>query len=158
MVDVIRYTLQCLTETEKKAPVVSASGLLRPGALSCVREFECKVILGSRICSGGEGGGGRYCSYNLLNEIQTMFSRLAQRSARVLPADWRPDYAHYVKKHRLTVLRRNKNIAAHGGTVPHYCIFVVRKFCRFSDIVCRFLFLLKNFPLQSLEYATYGCV
>ena len=58
MVDVIRYTLQCLTETEKKAPVVSASGLLRPGALSCVREFECKVILGSRICSGGEGGGG----------------------------------------------------------------------------------------------------
>ena len=102
-------------------------------------------------------GGGHYFSYNLLNEIQTMFSQLAQRSW-VLPADWRPDYAHYVKKHRLTVLRRNKNIAAHGGTVPHYCIFVVRKFCRFSDIVCRFLFLLKNFPLQSLEYATYGCV
>ena len=55
-------------------------------------------------------GGGHYFSYNLLNEIQTMFSQLAQRSW-VLPADWRPDYAHYVKKHRLTVLRRNKNIA-----------------------------------------------
>ena len=27
---------------------------------------------------------------------------------------------------------------------------------RFSDIVCGFLFLLSNFPLQSLEYATYS--
>ena len=132
MVNVIRCILQCLTETEKKAPVVSVYGLLRPGALSCVREFECKVILGSRICSGG--GGGRYFSYILLNEIQTMFSQLAQRSARVLPVDWRPDYAHYVKKHRLTVLRRNKNIAAHDGTVSHYCIFVVRKFFDFMSL------------------------
>ena len=30
--------------------------------------------------------------------------------------------------------------------------------CRFSDIVCGFLFLLNNFPLQSLEYATYRSV
>ena len=30
--------------------------------------------------------------------------------------------------------------------------------CRFSDIVCGFLFLLNNFPLQSLEYATYSSV
>ena len=27
--------------------------------------------------------------------------------------------------------------------------------CRFSNKVCGFLFLLNNFPLQSLEYATY---
>ena len=157
MVDVIRCTLQCLTETEKKRLLFRR--------LVCCGRAPCHVFvsLSARLFldqgSAREGGvGGRYFSYNLLNEIQTMFSQLAQRSARVLPADWRPDYAHYVKKHRLTVLRRNKNIAAHGGTVPHYCIFVVRKFCRFSDIVCRFLFLLKNFLLQSLEYATYGCV
>ena len=28
--------------------------------------------------------------------------------------------------------------------------------CCFLDIVCSFLFLLNNFPLQSLEYATYS--
>ena len=27
----------------------------------------------------------------------------------------------------------------------------------FPDIVCDLLFLLNNFPLQSLEYATYSC-
>ena len=32
-------------------------------------------------------GGGSYFPYILLNEIQTMFSQLAKRSARVLPAD-----------------------------------------------------------------------
>ena len=37
-----------LTETEKKTAVLSASDLLRPGSLSC--EFECKVILETRIC------------------------------------------------------------------------------------------------------------
>ena len=71
------------------------------------------------------------------------------------------DHAHYVKNHILTVLKRNKNMAAQGGTVSHDCILVIRKFgvlCRFSDIVCGFLFLLNNFPLQSLEYATYSCV
>ena len=50
---------------------------------------------------------------------------------------------------------------AQGGTVSHYYILVNRKFfgfCRFSDIACSFLFLLNNFPLQSLEYATYSCV
>ena len=36
---------------------------------------------------GGGGGGGSYFPYILLNEIQTMFSQLAKRSARVLPAD-----------------------------------------------------------------------
>ena len=46
-----------------------------------------------------------------------------------------------------------------GGTVSHYYILVIRKLlilCRFSDIVCGFLFLLNNFPLQSLEYV--ACV
>ena len=37
-----------LTKTEKKAAVLSASDLLRPSSLSC--EFECKVILETRIC------------------------------------------------------------------------------------------------------------
>ena len=50
--------------------------------------------------------------YILLNEIQTMFSQLAKRSARVLPADLCTDHEHYVKNHRPTVLRRNKNMAA----------------------------------------------
>ena len=85
-----------------------------------------------------------------------MFSQLAQRSARVLPADWRPDYAHYVKKHRLTVLRRNKNMAVEGRTVSHYYILVIRNFiARFYvafQTVCGFPFLFNNFPLQSLEY------
>ena len=52
-------------------------------------------------------------------------------------------------------------MAAQGGTISYDCILVIRKFgvlCRFSDIVCGFLFLLNNFPLQSLEYATYSCV
>ena len=52
-------------------------------------------------------------------------------------------------------------MAVEGGTVSHYYILVIRKFidlCRFSDIVCGFLFLLNNFPLQSLEYATYSSV
>ena len=30
--------------------------------------------------------------------------------------------------------------------------------CRFPDIVYGLLFLLNNFPLQSLEYATYSCI
>ena len=42
-------------------------------------------------------GGGSYFPYILLNEIQTMFSQLAKRSARVLPADLCTDHGHYVK-------------------------------------------------------------
>ena len=37
-----------LTETEKRSVVLSASDLLRQDSLSC--EFECKVILETRIC------------------------------------------------------------------------------------------------------------
>ena len=69
--------------------------------------------------------------YILLNEIQTMFSQLAKRSARVLPADLCTDHAHYVKINRSTVLRRNKNMAVEGGTVSHYCILVIREFLYF---------------------------
>ena len=53
--------------------------------------------------------------YILLNEIQTMFLQLAKRSARVLPADLCTGHAHYVKNHRPTVLRRNKNMVAKVG-------------------------------------------
>ena len=90
-----------------------------------------------------------------------MFSQLAKRSARVLPADLCTDHAHYVKVHRSTVLRRNKNMAVEGGTVSHYYILVIREFFYFMSlfrIVCGFLFLLNNFPLQSLEYATYSSI
>ena len=66
------------------------------------------------------GGGESYFPYTLLNEIHTMFSQLAKRSARVLPADLCTDHAHYVKNHRSTVLRKNKNMAVEGGTVSHY--------------------------------------
>ena len=115
----------------------------------------------SGIVESRAGGGGSYFPYILLNQIQTMFSQLAKRSARVLPADLCTDHAHYVKNHKSTVFRRNKNMAIEGGTVSQYYILVIRKFidlCRFSDIVCGFLFLLNNFPLQSLEYATYSSV
>ena len=42
---------------------------------------------GYRHTEPGGGGGGSYFPYILLNQIQTMFSQLAKRSARVLPAD-----------------------------------------------------------------------
>ena len=55
---------------------------------------------------GVGGGGGRergsYFPYILLNEIQTMFSQLAKRSSRVLPADMCTD--HDVKNQRSTFL------------------------------------------------------
>ena len=86
------------------------------------------------LVSGGGGGGGSYFPYILLNEIQTMFSQLAKRSARVLPADLCTDHAHYVKIHRSTVLRRNKNMAVEGGTVSHYYILVIRKFIDFMSL------------------------
>ena len=51
-----------------------------------------------------------------------LFSQLAKRSARVLPADLCTDHAHCVKNHRSTVLRRSKNMAVEGRTVSHYYI------------------------------------
>ena len=83
---------------------------------------------------GGGGGGGSYFPYILLNEIQTMFSQLAKRSAKVLPADLCTDHAHYVKIHSSTVLRKNKNMTVEGGTVSHYYILVIRKFIDFMSL------------------------
>ena len=95
------------------------------------------------------GGGGSYFPYILLNEIQTMFSQLAKRSASVLPADLCTDHAHYVKIHRSTVLRRNKNMAVEGGTVSHYYILVIRNFIDFMSLFRHsvwFSFSVKQFP------------
>ena len=78
-----------------------------------------------------------------------MFSQLAKRSARVLPADLSTDYAHYVKNHRSTVLRRNKNMAVEGGTVSHYYTSVIRKFIDFMSLFRHsvwFSFSVKQFP------------
>ena len=93
--------------------------------------------------------GGSYFPYILLNEIQTMFSQLAKRSAKVLPADLCTDHAHYVKIHRSTVLRRNENMAVEGGTVSHYYILVIRKFFDFMSLFRHsvwFPFSVKQFP------------
>ena len=72
-----------------------------------------------------------------------MFSQLAKRSARFLPADLCTDHAHYVKNHKSTVLRRNKSMAVEGGTVSHYYILVIRNFLDFMSLfrhgVCFFL-------------------
>ena len=78
-----------------------------------------------------------------------MFSQLAKRSARVLPADLCTDHAHYVKNHRSTVLRRNKNVAVEDGTVSHYYILVIRKFIDFMSLFRHsvwFSFSVKQFP------------
>ena len=47
------------------------------------------------------------------------------------------------------------------GTVSHYYNLEIANLlilCRCTDKVCGFLFLLNNFPQQSLEYATYSSV
>ena len=100
------------------------------------------------------GSGGSYFPYILLNEIQTMFSQLAKRSARVLPTDLCTDHAHYIKNHRSAVLRRNKNMVVEGGTVSHYHILVVRKF-----IDCLSLFrhsVWFSFPVKQFPSAEFG--
>ena len=78
-----------------------------------------------------------------------MFSQLAKRSARVLPADLSTDHAHYVKNHRSTVLRRNKNMAVEGGTVSHYYTSVISRFIDFMSLFRHsvwFSFSVKQFP------------
>ena len=84
-----------------------------------------------------------------------MFSQLAKRSARLLPANLCTDHVHYVKNHRSTVLRRNKNMAVEGGTVSHYYIFGNSQFycqilCRFSDSVWF------SFSVQQFSSAEFG--
>ena len=78
-----------------------------------------------------------------------MFSQLAKRSAKVLPADLCTDHAHYVKIHRSTVLKRNENMAVEGGPVSHYYILVIRKFIDFMSLFRHsvwFSFSVKKFP------------
>ena len=78
-----------------------------------------------------------------------MFSQLAKQSARVLPADLCTDHAHYVKIHRSTVLRRNKNMAVEGGSVSHHYILVIRAFVDFMSLFRHrvwFSFSVKQFP------------
>ena len=101
------------------------------------------------ISMNDDQGRGSYFPHILLNEIQTMFSQLAKQSARVLPADLCTDHAHYVKNHRSTVLRKNKNMAVEGGTVSHYYILVIRKFIDFMSLFRHsvwFSFSVKQFP------------
>ena len=133
-----------------------------------LREFFSRTLLSERLeqamfsvllvsnhstdPGGGRKGGGRggsYFPYILLNEIQTMFSQLAKRSARVLLADLCTNHAHYVKIHRSTVLRRNKNMAVEGETVSHYYVLVIRKFIDFMSLfrqIVRFSLSVKQFP------------
>ena len=94
-----------------------------------------------------------YFLYILLNEIKTMFSQLAKRSSRVLPADFCTDHAHYVKNHRSTVLRRNKNMAVQGGTVSHYYILVILKIIEFTSLFrCPRLAKLSDVTYISIEH------
>ena len=78
-----------------------------------------------------------------------MFSQLAKQLAKVLPAGLDTDHAHYVKIHRSTVLRRNKNMAVEGGTVSHYYILIIRKFIDFMSLFRHsvwFSFSVEQFP------------
>ena len=108
-----------------------------------------QILLDFAKFQPGGRGGGSYFPYILLNETQTMFSQLAKRSARVMPADLCTDHAHYVKNHRSTVLRKNKNMAVEGGTVSHCYILVIRKFIDFMSLFRHsvwFSFSVKQFP------------
>ena len=115
-----------------------------------------RIIVLAYTHQEGGGGVGRHFPYILLNEIQTMFSDLAKQSARALPADLCTDHAHYVKNHKSTVLRRNKTWQSKAGlflTIIYWQFANLMILCRFSYIVCGFLFLLNSFPLQNLECA-----
>ena len=113
------------------------------------------------VAGSGGVGGGSYFPYILLNEIQMMASQLAKQSARVLPADLCTDNAHYVKNLISMVWyyyrEGTKTWRSKAGLFP---IIIFWEFANllilshFSDILCGFLFLLNNFPLQSLENAT----
>ena len=70
------------------------------------------------------GGGGEATSRTFSKMKSKQRSHYLQRNQqRVLPADLCTDHAHYVKNHRSTVLRRNKNMVVKGRTVFHYNIF-----------------------------------
>ena len=101
----------------------------------------------------GRGWGGSYFPNIVLNEIQTMFSPLAERSARVLPADLCTDHVHYVKNHRSTVLRRNKNMADEGRTVSRCYILVIPKFIDFMSLFRHNVWI--SFSVKQLSSAEF---
>ena len=58
---------------------------------------------------GGGGEGGYFPKHSLKLKPKTrLFSQLAKRLARVLPADLCTSHALYVKSHSSTVLKRKK--------------------------------------------------
>ena len=61
------------------------------------------------------GGIGSYFPYILLNDIQTMFSQLAKRQSKALPADLCTDRTHNIIAKRQRFLRRNKNMAVNSS-------------------------------------------
>ena len=75
-------------------------------------DFKCDVV----IIGGDRGGGGvSYFPYDVLTICKAIGKDLA--------SGFGTDYAHYVKIHISTVLRRNKNMAVECGTVSHYYIW-----------------------------------
>ena len=100
---------------------------------------------------GGGGGAGPppTSQYIPFNEIQTMFSQLAKRSARALPTDLCTDHAHYVK-----TIGRNKNMAVEGGTVSQYYILVI---CKFIDLMSLYRHSVWfSFSVKQLPSAEFG--
>ena len=125
---------------------------------NCDSTYLNNITISEKMRNQGRGEATSH-TFSWMKNPNDVLTLLAKWSAKVLPVDLCTDHAHYVKNHRSTVLGRTKNMAVQGGTVSHYYILVIRKLLilfRFSDIVCGFLFLLSNFPLQSLEYATYS--
>ena len=98
------------------------------------------------VCAGR--GGRSYFPYNLVNEIQMMFSQPAKRLSKVLPADLSTDHGHHIINQRSTVSGRNKNMAVEGRTVSHCYSLEIRKFIGFMSLSrpsVRFSFSFKQF-------------
>ena len=83
-----------------------------------------------------------------------MFSQLAKRSPRVLPADLCTDHLHYFKNSRSSVLRKNKNVVVEDGTVSHYYILVIRKFIDFMSLFRHSVWF--SFSVKQFSSAEFG--
>ena len=84
-----------------------------------------------------------------------MFSQLAKRLFRVLPADLFIDHAHYIKKPKTNGFEQEQKHEGVRDCFSPY-ILVIRKFIDFLPLFQCVLFLVNNVPPRSLEYATYG--
>ena len=100
------------------------------------------------------GGGGKLLPIHPLKWNPNDVPQLEKRSAKVLPANLCTDHAHYVKIHRSTVLRRNKNMAVEGGTVSHYYILIIRKFIDFMSLFIHSVWF--SFPVKQFSFAEFG--